>query len=111
LKPGNVLLGAAGAKLLDFGIARLTADPDGTKTMAVMGTPLYMSPEQAEGKALDARSDIFSFGAVLYELLAGRRAFESLAAVLRDDPAPLDSPALEVVTKCLKKHPPERYKA
>lgn len=70
LKPGNVLLGAAGAKLLDFGIARLTADPDGTKTMAVMGTPLYMSPEQAEGKALDARSDIFSFGAVLYELLA-----------------------------------------
>ncbi len=111
LKPGNVLLGAAGAKLLDFGIARLTADPDGTKTMAVMGTPLYMSPEQAEGKALDARSDIFSFGAVLYELLAGRRAFESLAAVLRDDPAPLDSPALEVVTKCLKKHPPERYQS
>ena len=92
-------------------IARLTADPDGTKTMAVMGTPLYMSPEQAEGKALDARSDIFSFGAVLYELLAGRRAFESLAAVLRDDPAPLDSPALEVVTKCLKKHPPERYQS
>ena len=58
LKPGNVLLGAAGAKLLDFGIARLTADPDGTKTMAVMGTPLYMSPEQAEGKALDARGSL-----------------------------------------------------
>jgi eukaryotic-like serine/threonine-protein kinase len=103
LKPGNVLLGAAGAKLLDFGIARLTADLDATKTMAVMGTPLYMSPEQAEGKALDARSDIFSFGAVLYEMLCGRRAFDSLGAVLRDDPAPLDSPAASVLNKCLAK--------
>jgi eukaryotic-like serine/threonine-protein kinase len=109
LKPGNVLLGAAGAKLLDFGIARLTADPDATKTMAVMGTPLYMSPEQAEGKALDARSDIFSFGAVLYEMLCGRRAFDSLGALLRDDPTPLDSPAASLVNRCLAKLPAQRF--
>jgi TolB-like protein len=111
LKPANVLLGAADAKLLDFGIARLTADPDSTKTMAVMGTPLYMSPEQAEGKALDARSDIFSFGAVLYEMLCGRRAFDSLGALLRDDPAPLDSPAASVVNQCLAKLPAQRFQS
>jgi TolB-like protein/predicted Ser/Thr protein kinase len=109
LKPGNVLLTASGPKLLDFGLAKLTADSNATQTMAVMGTPLYMSPEQAEGKPLDARSDVFSFGSVLYELLTGRRAFESLAAVLRDDPAPLESPAAAVVARCLAKMPSQRF--
>ena len=89
LKPGNILMTASGAKLLDFGLAKLVSDDQATITIGVSGTPLYMSPEQAEGKSLDARSDVFSFGAVLYELLAGRRAFDSLGAVLRDDPAPL----------------------
>jgi serine/threonine-protein kinase len=110
LKPGNVLLSSTGAKLLDFGLAKLTADAEETQTMAVMGTPLYMSPEQAEGKPLDARSDIFSFGAVLYELFAGRRAFDSLGAVLRDNPAPLESPAASVVMQCLAKNPSQRYR-
>jgi TolB-like protein/tRNA A-37 threonylcarbamoyl transferase component Bud32 len=111
LKPGNVLVGAAGVKLLDFGIAQFTTDPDTTRTMAVMGTPLYMSPEQIEGKLLDARSDIFSFGAVLYEVLSGRRTFDSLGAVLRDDPAPLDSPAAWVVNQCLAKLPAQRFQS
>ena len=71
LKPGNILMTAAGAKLLDFGLAKLVSDDQATLTIGVSGTPLYMSPEQAEGKTLDARSDVFSFGAVLYELLAG----------------------------------------
>jgi TolB-like protein/Tfp pilus assembly protein PilF len=70
---------------------------------------VYMSPEQAEGKVLDARSDIFSFGAVLYELLAGHRAFDSLAAVLRDDAKPLSSPAWEIVRRCLAKQPAQRF--
>jgi eukaryotic-like serine/threonine-protein kinase len=77
LKPGNILMSSAGVKLLDFGLAKLFADEDSTLTIGVSGTPLYMSPEQAEGKRLDARSDVFSFGLVLYELLAGRRAFDS----------------------------------
>ena len=71
LKPGNILMTASGAKLLDFGLAKLVADGDATQTIGVSGTPLYMSPEQAEGKALDARSDVFSFGAVLYETSGG----------------------------------------
>ena len=88
LKPANIILSDGSgskeptAKLLDFGIAKLMDAPDGegddaTRTVAgaVVGTAAYMSPEQAEGKPLDARSDIFSFGAVLYELLSGRRAF------------------------------------
>ena len=113
LKPGNILMSAAGAKLLDFGLAKLVADEDVTQTIGVSGTPLYMSPEQAEGKPLDARSDVFSFGAVLYELLAGRRGFDSLAAVLRDDPPPLGSavPAglQTIVARCLRKNPAERF--
>ena len=109
LKPGNILMTAAGAKLLDFGLAKLVSETEATQTIGVSGTPLYMSPEQAEGKTLDARSDVFSFGAVLYELLAGRRAFDSLAAVLRDDPAPLTSPAAAIATRCLAKQPGQRF--
>jgi TolB-like protein len=111
LKPGNILMTAAGAKLLDFGLAKLVSDDHATLTIGVSGTPLYMSPEQAEGKTLDARSDVFSFGAVLYELLAGRRAFDSLAAVLRDDPAPLTSPAAAIASRCLAKQPGQRFQS
>src|SRR5688500_15861319 len=81
LKPAHVMVvrhsGMRHAKLLDFGVSRLTSDPGATRTGAgeVMGTPAYMSPEQAAARPLDARSDVFSFGAVLYELLAGTRAF------------------------------------
>ncbi len=111
LKPANILVTGNGAKLLDFGLAKTIEDEDATRSMAVSGTPLYMSSEQAEGKVLDVRSDIFSFGSVLYEMLSGRRAFESMAAVLRDEPAPLDSEAQPVVMKCLEKHPSERYRS
>jgi serine/threonine protein kinase len=111
LKPANVLVTRFGVKLLDFGLAKSAADADATQTMAVMGTPAYMSLEQAEGKPLDARSDIFSFGAVLYEMLSGSRPFPSLAALLRDDPAPLESPAemVRIVTRCLHKSSAERF--
>jgi serine/threonine-protein kinase len=114
LKPDNILVTRKGSlKLLDFGIAKLTAPTDASVTMlsGVMGTPLYMSPEQAEGAQVDARSDIFSAGAVLYELLAGRRAFDSLAALLRDEPAPFEAPAAlrTAVLRCLRKRPADRY--
>jgi serine/threonine protein kinase len=124
LKPANVMVvrqgGGPHAKLLDFGIARLTGtDPDATMTVAgeVTGTPAYMSPEQAAAKPLDARSDVFSFGAVLYELLAGTRAFSGdsaaqiLSAVLRDDPGPLEAPAAlqQIVRRCLAKDPDRRF--
>ena len=121
LKPGNILISASGVKLLDFGLAKLTdpADPDATKTMAgtVMGTAAYMSPEQAQGLPTDARSDIFSFGLVLYELLSGRRAFAAetalatMAAIVRDEPKPLDAPpALQsIVARCLRKSPADRF--
>jgi eukaryotic-like serine/threonine-protein kinase len=124
LKPANVMVvqqaGAPQVKLLDFGVARLAPrDDDATRTLAgdVIGTPAYMSPEQAAGKPLDARSDEFSFGAVLYELLTGTRAFagdstaQILSAVLRDDPQPLPMPVAlrEVVKRCLAKDPERRF--
>jgi serine/threonine protein kinase len=79
LKPANIMITAKGAKLPDFGLAKLLANsaPDATNTVegTVLGTAAYMSPEQAQGKPLDERSDVFSFGAVLYETLSGKRAF------------------------------------
>lgn len=136
LKPANILLTKAGVKLLDFGLAkRATAttageNTDTTKTMAVgltqagmvVGTPQYMSPEQVEGRETDARSDIFSFGAVAYELIAGKKASEGktaasvMAAVLRETPAsmttlvPMTPPALDrIVQRCLEKDPDDRW--
>jgi eukaryotic-like serine/threonine-protein kinase len=121
LKPGNILVTQSGVKLLDFGLAKfaqgevdeITQTLDGT----VLGTAAYMSPEQAAGKPVDARSDIFSFGAVLYEMLSGRRVFSGgsiasvLSAVLHDEPAPLQtSPQVErIVMRCLAKHPGQRF--
>ena len=122
LRPANILITAKGtAKLLDFGIATLMTDPgtDVTRTFesTAIGSPAYMSPEQARGEALDQRSDVFSFGAVLYELLSGHRPFdgassvEVLTAVLRDEPPPLrTSPEIgRIVTRCLSKIPAQRF--
>jgi serine/threonine protein kinase len=108
LKPGNIMLTSSGAKLLDFGLAKwrpasrfagpgASAARSGSLTEegAIVGTLNYMSPEQVEGKDADARSDIFSFGAVIYEMITGARAFEGespahvMAAVLERDAPPL----------------------
>ena len=123
LKPSNIHITDQGTiKLLDFGIAEMVPafHPDLTVTKntdIILGTPAYMSPEQIEGKPLDERSDVFSFGAVLYELLSGRRAFSGesvpsiLTAVMRDDPSPIDAPdALDrVIRRCLEKSPDARF--
>jgi len=135
LKPGNVMLTRDGAKLLDFGLAKLTIDenkPDSlsgltlstplTMDGTLIGTMQYMSPEQLEGKEADARSDIFAFGAVLYEMATGKRPFEGasqaslIASVLKEEPAavsvmqPMVPPMLDqAISQCLEKDPDDRW--
>jgi TolB-like protein len=123
LKPGNMLVTADDrVKLLDFGLARLIDRDSGavdvtcTTNCVVLGTPAYMSPEQVQGRSVDARADVFSFGAVIHELLAGERAFqgntaaEVLGAVLHGGPLPSDASALaRIVSRCLEKDPSRRY--
>ncbi len=131
LKPANILVTASGIKLLDFGLAKVakasaphasagTADTlDLSEAGTVLGTPGYMSPEQARGEEADARSDIFAFGLVLYEMLSGRRAFsrksvvETMAAILHMEAEPLEAPpALQsILARCLRKSPAERYQS
>jgi TolB-like protein/Flp pilus assembly protein TadD len=134
LKPENIFVdGDGGVKILDFGLARFapaaggadgaadeTASTLTTSTMpgTMVGSPGYMSPEQVRGRVADARSDVFAFGSVLYEMLSGRRAFhgesvaDTLSAVLQGDPPPMSGvdPALDrIVRKCLRKDREDRY--
>jgi hypothetical protein len=124
LKPANIhVLANNTVKIMDFGLARL-GESEITRTGTVMGTPNYMSPEQVRGEKVDSRSDIFSLGAVMYEVLTGHRAFEAdsmhsvLYQVLDQQPAPLRQavptlplPVAHVVEKALHKDPRERYQA
>jgi TolB-like protein/Tfp pilus assembly protein PilF len=126
LKPANILVTESGAKLLDFGLAQVDVplmSGEGTISVAlsepgvIVGTVAYMSPEQAQGQAVDARSDVFSFGAVLYEVLSGRRAFRgdtplaTITAVIHERPPALEVPAglWRIVSRCLAKQPSDRF--
>ncbi|MFN2633734.1 MAG: protein kinase [Thermoanaerobaculia bacterium] len=140
LKPGNVMLTKSGVKLLDFGLAKALLSSDGrgvngerltsfptqaapvTQAGAVMGTFQYMAPEQLEGKEADVRTDIFAFGAVLYEMMTGRKAFAGvsqaslISAIMQTDPPPVSAtqkispPALDSLVKaCLAKDPESRW--
>ena len=136
MKPGNIMLTSRGAVLLDFGLARTLRGPisgmSGDATVpgpvtvegTILGTPHYMSPEQVEGKKVDARSDIFSLGTILYEMAMGKKAFERdsvarvMSAILQDDPPPLSdrhppAPPLfdHIVARCLAKDPDERWQS
>src|SRR6202163_4740481 len=136
LKPSNIMLTKSGTKLLDFGLAKLKQEaapaiPDSqlptlqsaiTGEGAILGTLQYMAPEQVEAKEVDARTDIFAFGAVVYEMATGKKAFEGksqaslIAKILEIDPPPISSlqpmtpPALErTVKRCLAKEPDDRW--
>src|SRR6267378_3939267 len=137
LKPGNIMLTKTGTKLLDFGLAKLkqevapanvplselpTANDPLTAEGSIVGTMQYMAPEQLEGKEVDARTDIFAFGVVVYEMATGRRAFEGksqaslIAAILEREPPPMSSlqpmtPLVldRVVRRCLVKDPDNRW--
>jgi serine/threonine protein kinase len=135
LKPGNVMLTKTGAKLLDFGLAKaatvLDGDPSAitvthalTSKGTIVGTFQYMSPEQLEGKEADSRTDIFAFGAVLYEMATGKRAFEGhsraslIASIMTAQPRPIGElqpmtpPALDrLIRKCLAKDPDSRWQS
>jgi serine/threonine protein kinase len=131
LKPGNILVTKAGVKLLDFGVAQMRPRPGAdsgassiqtlTASGVVVGTPQYMAPEQIEGKPVDTRADIFAFGAVFYEMLAGCRAFAGesqagvMAAILERQPPDLPEtvpPALrQLVAGCLEKDPAARFES
>jgi eukaryotic-like serine/threonine-protein kinase len=124
LKPANILVSKQGIKLLDFGLAKQAIrlnEEDATKALTdqgqIVGTLQYMSPEQLQGNKVDARSDLFSFGCVLYELLTGKRAFEGtsaasvIAAILEREPAPQDvaQPLDRVIKRSLAKDPDQRF--
>jgi len=134
LKPGNIMVTRSAARLLDFGLARvgpLRVSPQSeqptissglTATGTILGTVQYMAPEQLEGKETDARTDMFAFGSVVYEMATGRKAFEGqsqasvIAAILEHEPPPISSlqrmapPALDrTIKKCLAKDPEERW--
>jgi len=137
LKPGNVMLTRTGATLLDFGLAKTrvsavasrlsmlpTTPPGQTQPGAILGTFQYMAPEQLEGREADARTDLFAFGALVYEMVTGKKAFEGksqaslIAAILEREPQPLSSlqpltpPLLDhVVGRCLVKHADERWQS